>query len=73
MFWFHVNRAQLHLAIAQEFEVMEEGQDEAALTSAFLRADKLFNEKATFLGTPPPVASAVQQIPTMSFLNRRLE
>lgn len=44
-------RAQLHMAIAQELDSVEKGQEETALGNAFLRADKVFTEKATFMGT----------------------
>jgi hypothetical protein len=39
------------MSIAQELDSMEKVHDETALGNAFLRADKIFTEKATFMGT----------------------
>jgi hypothetical protein len=38
------------MSIAQELDSMEKEHDETALGNAFLRADKIFVEKATFMG-----------------------
>ena len=46
------------MSIAQELDSMEKEHDETALGNAFLRADKIFVEKATFMGKRR-VASAV--------------
>jgi protein phosphatase 1L len=39
------------MSIAQELDSMDQVHDETALGNAFLRADKVFTEKATFMGS----------------------